>query len=125
MSITSRKSTIPTATKPGDRVLAAVAGEPYQLRHLRGFDDAYRTGGEEFLLCLKEADQKIGLMIVERLRLGLEQNPVGLFLTEEKYRLPRLSALSPVPKTLRPKICPLSPIRRFIAPSTKAATVSW
>ena len=38
----------------GDRVLATVADRVS--RDLRSFDDAYRWGGEEFLLCLKEAD---------------------------------------------------------------------
>ncbi|HEU0118652.1 MAG TPA: diguanylate cyclase [Alphaproteobacteria bacterium] len=60
----------------GDRVLAAVAD--HISRGLRAFDDAYRTGGEEFLMCLKEADQKIGLMVLERLRAGLEKKPVTL-----------------------------------------------
>ena len=60
----------------GDRVLAAVAD--HISRGLRSFDDAYRVGGEEFLLCLKEADVSMGLMVLERLRKGLEKKPVTL-----------------------------------------------
>jgi len=60
----------------GDRVLAAVAD--HISRGLRAFDDAYRVGGEEFLLCLKEADQAMGLMVLDRLRTGLEKKPVTL-----------------------------------------------
>jgi diguanylate cyclase len=60
----------------GDRVLAAVAD--HVSRSLRSFDDAYRVGGEEFLLCLKEADLATGLKILERLRAGLEKTPIAL-----------------------------------------------
>jgi diguanylate cyclase (GGDEF)-like protein len=60
----------------GDRVLAAVAD--HISRGLRPFDDAYRMGGEEFLLCLKEADQANGIAILERLRSGLEKKPITL-----------------------------------------------
>lgn len=60
----------------GDRVLAAVAD--HITRGLRSFDDAYRIGGEEFLLCLKEADKAMGLMVLERLRAGLEKRPITL-----------------------------------------------
>ncbi|MFY9287354.1 MAG: diguanylate cyclase [Alphaproteobacteria bacterium] len=60
----------------GDRVLAAVAD--HITRGIRGFDDAYRTGGEEFLLCLKEADLAVGLLVLERLRMKLEKLPILL-----------------------------------------------
>jgi diguanylate cyclase (GGDEF)-like protein len=60
----------------GDRVLAAVAD--HVSRSVRPFDDAYRMGGEEFLLCLKESDLAIGLAVLERLRAGLEKTPVTL-----------------------------------------------
>jgi diguanylate cyclase (GGDEF)-like protein len=55
----------------GDHVLAAVADQVS--RSIRPFDDAYRLGGEEFLLCLKEVDLAAGLVVLERLRAGLEQ----------------------------------------------------
>jgi diguanylate cyclase (GGDEF)-like protein len=58
----------------GDRVLVAVAN--HIGRNLRVFDDAYRFGGEEFLLCLKETDLETGLKIVERLRQSLSSTPV-------------------------------------------------
>lgn len=60
----------------GDRVLAAVAD--HISRSLRPFDDAYRFGGEEFLLCLKEADLATGLRVLERLRASLAELPVVL-----------------------------------------------
>ena len=60
----------------GDRVLMAVAN--HISRGLRVFDDAYRMGGEEFLLCLKETDKIGGLTVLERLRLGLSRKPVML-----------------------------------------------
>lgn len=60
----------------GDHVLAAVAD--HVSRSLRPFDDAYRMGGEEFLLCLKEADLAEGLKVLERLRESLEKLPITL-----------------------------------------------
>ena len=60
----------------GDKVLAAVADRI--AKTLRAHDDAYRLGGEEFLLCLKEADLDAGLQVLERLRLALEQTPVAI-----------------------------------------------
>lgn len=60
----------------GDRVLMAVAN--HITRSLRIYDDAYRMGGEEFLLCLKEADKVAGLTVLERLRMGLERRPITL-----------------------------------------------
>ncbi len=60
----------------GDRVLAAVAN--HVSRGLRAHDDAYRLGGEEFLICLKETDAAGALLVVERLRSGLEKSPIAL-----------------------------------------------
>jgi len=60
----------------GDKVLSAVAN--YLTRHLRPFDDAWRWGGEEILLCLKEADMETGIMALERVRSGLEKMEVSL-----------------------------------------------
>ena len=60
----------------GDRVLASVAD--LVSRNLRLHDDAYRLGGEEFLLCLKETDTVNSLIVVERLRRTLESTPVVL-----------------------------------------------
>jgi diguanylate cyclase (GGDEF)-like protein len=60
----------------GDRVLASVAD--HVSRTLRPFDDAYRMGGEEFLLCLKETDLGTGLKVLERVRASLEQLPITL-----------------------------------------------
>ena len=60
----------------GDKVLAGVAD--HLSRSLRPFDDAWRWGGEEFLLCLKEADINAGLLALDRVRGGLEQMPIRL-----------------------------------------------
>jgi diguanylate cyclase len=60
----------------GDRVLMAVAN--LVSRTLRPFDDAWRWGGEEFLLCLKETDLAGGCIALERVRTGLEKNPIKL-----------------------------------------------
>ncbi len=50
----------------GDRVLAAVAG--IINRSIRSFDDAYRMGGEEFLICLKDVGSAAGFVVIDRLR---------------------------------------------------------
>jgi len=60
----------------GDRVLASIAD--HISRGLRAHDDAFRLGGEEFLLCLKEADLAAGLSVLERLRRGLREKPVTI-----------------------------------------------
>jgi diguanylate cyclase len=60
----------------GDRVLAALAN--HISRSLRAHDEAFRYGGEEFLLILKEADRDAGLRVIERLRSGLQAKPVTL-----------------------------------------------
>jgi diguanylate cyclase (GGDEF)-like protein len=60
----------------GDKVLASVAD--FISRCLRPFDDAWRWGGEEFLLCLKETDLNGGSIALERLRKGLEATPIKL-----------------------------------------------
>ena len=60
----------------GDRVLASVAD--HITRVLRAYDDAYRMGGEEFLLCLKETDLAGGLSAIERLRKSMREKPIIL-----------------------------------------------
>lgn len=60
----------------GDRVLVAIADQIS--RGLRGHDDAYRIGGEEFLLCLKETDAAGCAVVLERLRLAIEKNQISL-----------------------------------------------
>ncbi|MEJ0062389.1 MAG: diguanylate cyclase [Alphaproteobacteria bacterium] len=53
----------------GDQVLAAAAD--VISRQIRSFDDAYRLGGEEFLICLKETGIDAARQVVERLREAL------------------------------------------------------
>ena len=65
----------------GDRVLSSVAN--YISRHLRSFDDAWRWGGEEFLLCLKEVDAVTGRLALERLRVALEKMTIKLSTGQE------------------------------------------
>jgi len=60
----------------GDVVLASVAGR--FLAHLRPYDSIYRYGGEEFLLCLPNANTGTANSVLERLRRALESEPVAL-----------------------------------------------
>ncbi|MDF1751117.1 MAG: diguanylate cyclase, partial [Alphaproteobacteria bacterium] len=60
----------------GDQVLAAAAGR--FLSQLRPYDLIYRYGGEEFLLCLPNADPKTAAGVLERLREALFERPIPL-----------------------------------------------
>ncbi|SMH56957.1 diguanylate cyclase [Azospirillum agricola] len=60
----------------GDRVLAATAA--VISRGVRSFDEAFRMGGEEFLVCLKETEMAEGFAVIERLRIDLMESPVLL-----------------------------------------------
>lgn len=60
----------------GDRVLVAVAN--HISRQMRSFDDAWRWGGEEFLICFKEADLEAGFKAAERVRSSLERLPITI-----------------------------------------------
>jgi diguanylate cyclase len=60
----------------GDRVLMTVANHISRL--VRPFDDAYRVGGEEFLICLKETDDAGAKAALERIRTALEKLPIAL-----------------------------------------------
>jgi diguanylate cyclase (GGDEF)-like protein len=55
----------------GDQVLRAVAA--CIIRNVRSFDEAYRMGGEEFLICLINTALPDGVQVVERLRQSLEE----------------------------------------------------
>jgi diguanylate cyclase (GGDEF)-like protein len=60
----------------GDRVLAAIANT--LLRHIRTYDDAYRMGGEEFLLLLKGLDKTGADNVLERLRAAIARTEIRL-----------------------------------------------
>ncbi len=60
----------------GDLVLRTVAGR--FLAKLRPYDEIFRYGGEEFLICLPGADLAAASEVVERLRLSLADLPVAL-----------------------------------------------
>jgi len=60
----------------GDQVLAATAGR--FLSRMRPYDLIYRYGGEEFLLCLPNADLFAAEAVLERLREALCEKPVPL-----------------------------------------------
>tara|TARA_R110001592_G_scaffold16881_10_gene71652 strand:- start:14294 stop:15208 length:915 start_codon:yes stop_codon:yes gene_type:complete len=45
---------------------------------IRSFDDAYYLGGDEFILCLKQADLAGGIAALERLRRELERQNIVL-----------------------------------------------
>ncbi len=55
----------------GDRVLVGVANT--LLRHIRTYDDAYRLGGEEFLIILKGLDSEGAEKVLERLRHAVQR----------------------------------------------------
>jgi diguanylate cyclase len=60
----------------GDHVLRTVAGR--FLSRLRPYDEIFRYGGEEFLICLPGTDGTRAAEVVERLRLSLAEQPVRL-----------------------------------------------
>jgi len=60
----------------GDTVLATVASR--FLSHLRPYDTIYRYGGEEFLVCLPNANLGTANSVLERLRTGLEEEQIEL-----------------------------------------------
>lgn len=60
----------------GDRVLVAVAGAVN--RGIRSFDEAFRLGGEEILILLKDAALTDGFVVLERLRCEIAATPVRL-----------------------------------------------
>ncbi len=60
----------------GDLILQTIAG--ILQSHVRPFDKVYRYGGEEFLICLPNADMRQTARILERLRRVIEATPVKL-----------------------------------------------
>ncbi|OSQ39887.1 diguanylate cyclase [Thalassospira mesophila] len=60
----------------GDLVLQSVAS--ILQSHVRPFDKVYRYGGEEFLICLPNADMRQTARVLERLRRVIEASPVKL-----------------------------------------------
>jgi diguanylate cyclase len=60
----------------GDTVLIETVQQV--MTHLRPYDEFFRYGGDEFLLCAPEIDLESGHRAVERLREGLEATPVDV-----------------------------------------------
>jgi diguanylate cyclase (GGDEF)-like protein len=60
----------------GDRVLAGMAA--VISRAIRNFDEAFRMGGEEFLVCLKETTLEDAFPVIERLRVELMNAAITL-----------------------------------------------
>jgi diguanylate cyclase len=58
----------------GDHVLRTVAGR--FLANLRPYDDIFRYGGEEFLICLPNANEGTATEVTDRLRMSLAEKPV-------------------------------------------------
>ncbi len=58
----------------GDRVLVATSN--CLLRHIRTYDDAYRLGGEEFLIIFKGLDSAGAQNVLERLRVAFTRMDV-------------------------------------------------
>lgn len=77
----------------GDQVLAATAD--VISRQIRSFDDAYRLGGEEFLICLKETTLSDAERVIERLREALAGWPIPL-LGRDPLRITASFGLTPV-----------------------------
>jgi len=57
----------------GDKVLKAVA--EFVLEHTRAYDQVYRYGGEEFLICMCDTDCQTAKVIIDRLREELSLFP--------------------------------------------------
>jgi diguanylate cyclase len=55
----------------GDRVLVSTVNA--LLRHIRTYDDAYRMGGEEFMVLLKGLDVSTAAPVLERLRAAISR----------------------------------------------------
>jgi diguanylate cyclase len=55
----------------GDRVLVSTVNSI--LRHIRTYDDAYRMGGEEFMVLLKGLDVSTAAPVLERLRAAISR----------------------------------------------------
>lgn len=60
----------------GDRVLTTAAGR--LLSHVRPYDTVFRYGGEEFLLCLPNADLATAKLICDRLRAAIAEQAVEI-----------------------------------------------
>ncbi|MDG4720759.1 MULTISPECIES: diguanylate cyclase [Thalassospira] len=78
----------------GDLVLQSVAG--ILQSHVRPFDKVYRYGGEEFLICLPNADMKQCARVLERLRRVIEASPVAI--SDDKI-LPVTASIGAAPMT--------------------------
>jgi diguanylate cyclase len=59
----------------GDAVLRSVA--QYLQANIRPYDQLYRYGGEEFLLCLPETSVAAAVGLTERLRAGVAAQSIG------------------------------------------------
>jgi diguanylate cyclase len=87
----------------GDKVLVAVAR--YTCAHLRPYDRVFRYGGEEFLLCMPDADLGAGLGILDRIRSELatiqhEANGKPSFTITVSFGLTVLDGDAPVEQSI-------------------------
>jgi diguanylate cyclase (GGDEF)-like protein len=78
----------------GDIVLQSIAG--ILQSHVRPFDKVYRYGGEEFLICLPNADMKQCARVLERLRRVIEASPVSI---GDATALPVTASIGAAPMT--------------------------
>ena len=78
----------------GDLVLQSIAG--ILQSHVRPFDKVYRYGGEEFLICLPNADMTQCARVLERLRRVVEASPVPI---TETTTLPVTASIGAAPMT--------------------------
>lgn len=90
----------------GDHALKAVANHVQE--HLRQYDSFFRFGGEEFLLCMPDADTQTARQICDRLRSELsdlvhrpEQDRDTCFRATVSFGVAELTAEDPVEEALR------------------------
>jgi len=60
----------------GDRVLSAMVG--LLIENLRPYDNVYRFGGEEFLLCLPDTGPEEGRRVLNRVRESIAATPIPI-----------------------------------------------
>jgi diguanylate cyclase len=87
----------------GDNVLVGFAR--YIMAHLRPYDRVFRYGGEEFVICLPNADLEAGHEIIDRLReelasLPFEADGKGQFHVTASFGLTLLDAAAPVERSI-------------------------
>jgi diguanylate cyclase len=87
----------------GDAVL--IQGMKFVTGVLRKYDSIYRYGGEEFLICLPGTPLKEAVVVVERIRSGLERLPIRFpsgdtFFTSASFGVAEMNPRLPVEESI-------------------------